>query len=176
MIIVKLGGSLYDHPTLRSGLNRWLDSLPAPIFIVPGGGPFADAVRQLDRIHALGERTAHQIALQSLIAAADFVRSLVDREGVFVVDCHEYCRRNDELPHSWDVTTDSIALDLAIRERADRLILLKSIGRPSGQWNETAVAGYVDRHFPDLVDASNIPIECVDFRSILDGHRKVEST
>jgi 5-(aminomethyl)-3-furanmethanol phosphate kinase len=175
MIVVKLGGSLYDHPALRTGLNRWLETLPAPVFLVPGGGAFADAVRELDRIHSLGECAAHELAMQSLLAAADFVHGLVEREGVHVVDSHEYCRRNDGLPHSWDVTTDSIALFLAMRERADRLILLKSQGRPMGTWNELGDAGYVDRHFPKLADATNLTIECVDFRNWLDDQRNVDS-
>lgn len=175
MIVVKLGGSLYDHPNLRIGLNRWLHSLPAPVFIVPGGGPFADVVRAMDRIHGLGERAAHWIALQSLVPAADFVRSLVDRNDVYVVDCHEYCRRNDLLPHSWQVTTDSLSLFLAMREGADRLILLKSQARPGGDWNELAEREYVDRYFPTLAVRSDLAIECVDFRGWLDDQRNVES-
>ncbi len=175
MIVVKLGGSLYDHPALRTGLNRWLETLPAPVFLVPGGGAFADAVRALDRVHSLGERAAHEIAMRSLLAAADFVRCFIVREGVYVVDAHEYCRRNDDLPRSWDVTTDSIALFLAMREGADRLILLKSRSRPMGTWKELADAGYVDRHFPTLANATDLAIECVDFRSWLDDQRNVES-
>jgi 5-(aminomethyl)-3-furanmethanol phosphate kinase len=176
MIVVKLGGSLYAHPSLRSGLNRWLDPLPAPIFIVPGGGALADSVREFDRVHGLGERVSHWVALQSLVATADMVRTLVDRVDVHVVDVHEYCRRNDELPNTWDVTTDSIALYLAMREGADKIVLLKSQSRPLGSWNELAANGYVDRYFPTIAERSTLAIECVNFRVWLDDQRNVEST
>ena len=43
-LVVKLGGSLHASPALA----HWLTALkryPRPLTIVPGGGPFADAVR-----------------------------------------------------------------------------------------------------------------------------------
>ena len=50
MIVVKVGGSLFDHPQLGPGLRAYLDSLtPARVLLVPGGGDFADSVRKLDR-------------------------------------------------------------------------------------------------------------------------------
>ena len=58
------------------------------------------------------------------------------------------------LPHSWDVTSDSIALRLAHELTADELVLLKS-NSISGQLTARAAAeaGFVDRHFPNLADA-----------------------
>ena len=45
MWVVKLGGSLHDAPALRQRLAE-LATLPGPArIVVPGGGPFADAVR-----------------------------------------------------------------------------------------------------------------------------------
>ena len=45
MIVVKVGGSLFDHPRLASGLRAYLHSLaPQEVLLVPGGGPFAEAV------------------------------------------------------------------------------------------------------------------------------------
>ena len=48
MIVVKVGGSLFDHPRLGPGLRAYLDSLaPADVLLVPGGGPVAGAVREV---------------------------------------------------------------------------------------------------------------------------------
>ncbi|HEY1188734.1 MAG TPA: hypothetical protein VGE74_13855, partial [Gemmata sp.] len=60
MIVVKVGGSLYDSPALGPALRAFVASLaPAEVLLVPGGGAAADAVRALDRTHALGEEAAH---------------------------------------------------------------------------------------------------------------------
>ena len=47
MIVVKVGGSLFDHPNLGFGLRAFLRSLtPSRVLLVPGGGAVAEAVRQ----------------------------------------------------------------------------------------------------------------------------------
>src|SRR5262249_5729227 len=78
VIVVKVGGSLFDHPRLGPGLRAYLDSLaPAEVLLVPGGGDFADAVRKLDRIHGLGEEASHQLALRTLTITAAFLEQLL---------------------------------------------------------------------------------------------------
>ena len=61
---MKVGGSLYDLPDLGPRLRRWLDAhAPREVIVAPGGGPFADVVRDLDRAHRLGEETSHWLAV-----------------------------------------------------------------------------------------------------------------
>ena len=59
-----------------------------------------------------------------------------------------------DLPQSWHVTSDSIAAWVAGEANCDELILLKS-ALPEGDcrtWHEAAEQGYVDSHFPQVVD------------------------
>ncbi|AWM35834.1 hypothetical protein [Gemmata obscuriglobus] len=80
MIVVKVGGSLYDHPALGPALCAFVESLqPAEVLFVPGGGEVADAVRALDRTHALGEEAAHWVALRALSVTAAFLERIVGR-------------------------------------------------------------------------------------------------
>ena len=176
MIVVKLGGSLYDHPALRAGLNRWLETVPTPILLVPGGGAFADAVRAFDRLHGIGEWAAHRASIRSMGVAAETLMSIISIGGVHVLDADLYCREHDQLPHSWDVTSDSIALRMAMLKSAEKLILLKSLDRPEGTWESLAENDFVDRHFPILAKSTDVPIEVVNFRRHLDGYMNVEST
>src|SRR3546814_1733087 len=63
--VVKLGGSLAGGPELTG----WLDALAAgggSIVLVPGGGPFADAVRTMQRRWSFGDATAHHLALLAM--------------------------------------------------------------------------------------------------------------
>ncbi len=58
------------------------------------------------------------------------------------------------LPHSWEVTSDSLAGWVAIRWPANRLVLLKSVGLPVAadrvSFREAADSGHVDAYFPSL--------------------------
>jgi aspartokinase-like uncharacterized kinase len=165
--VVKVGGSLYDHPGLAAGLRAYLPTLPGPVVLVPGGGPFADAARTLDAVHRLGDEAAHWVALRSLSAAALFLRALVgDLPGVYVLDAYDLLTGDDALPHSWAVTTDSIATHVAKRSGA-KLVLLKSVDIPPGtDWPTAAVNGWVDGYFPTAADG--VTVETVNFRAALD--------
>jgi len=80
LVVVKVGGSLYDLPDLGQRLAAWLETLTASkILLVPGGGATADVVRDFDRCHGLGETTGHELALRSLTMNAWFLAVLLHR-------------------------------------------------------------------------------------------------
>jgi aspartokinase-like uncharacterized kinase len=219
MIVVKVGGSLFDHPALGAGLLGLIESLaPAEVLLVPGGGPVADAVRELDRVHGLGEEVAHWLALRALSVTAAFLERLARptppaplpegkgekdlRNSVTsgeseealrgvtpfplgrgaggvgllrVLDCFAFAQEDESrpgaLPHTWRVTTDSIAARAAVVFRAERLVLLKSTDIPPGTaWETAAANGWVDAHFPQIAAALPCPVEVVNFRRTLDTH------
>src|SRR5262245_33378494 len=92
-VVVKVGGSLYDLPRLGVHLRAWLDQLETRrVLLVPGGGATVEAIRSLDRLHSLGQKCAHGLALQAMGLNAHVLMHLVpntnfthDREGL------EYC-------------------------------------------------------------------------------------
>ena len=66
MWVVKLGGSLHDSPALRDRLAE-LATLPGPRrIVVPGGGPFADLVRSLQRKFGYDDLAAHRMAILAM--------------------------------------------------------------------------------------------------------------
>ena len=63
MWVVKLGGSLAYSPELP----HWLSALAhTDAVIVPGGGPFADTVRDAQQIWRFDDATAHAMALLAI--------------------------------------------------------------------------------------------------------------
>lgn len=166
MIVVKVGGSLFDHPRLGPGLRLYLDSLaPANVLLVPGGGDVVEAVRKLDAIHALGEETCHQLALRGMQLTGEFLLRLLGENPRVTIPPFDL----DELPHSWQVTSDSIAARAAVMYGAERLVLLKPVDVPAGvAWEVAASHGWVDAHFPKVVANAAFPIEVVNFRRVLD--------
>ncbi|MBA4186417.1 MAG: hypothetical protein C0467_00215 [Planctomycetaceae bacterium] len=167
MIVVKVGGSLFDHPQLGPGLRAYLASLaPEKLLLVPGGGDVVEAIRKLDAIHSLGEEVCHWLALQGMAVAGEFLKQLISLHCPEIATCGLDL---EGLPHSWNVTSDSIAARIAVIHKAERLVLLKSVDVPAGtSWATAATNGWVDPHFPAVVEGSAFAIEVVNFRRLLD--------
>lgn len=112
--VVKLGGSLMEH---APKLARVLKSSGMNITIVPGGGLFADSVRELE----LDDESSHWMAILAMEQYGYYLRSLglslqekISREkGVRVLLPYQCLKDEDPLPHSWDVTSDTIAAWIA---------------------------------------------------------------
>ena len=171
--VCKLGGSLLDWSGLPGALE-WIAQQwqGRPLVLVVGGGETADLVRRWDRLYGLGEERAHWLALESLALneslltelwpALRLVRSRSQaeaalREGVPALVCSRCFVRWGEtqpvapLPHTWQVTTDSIAAWVAGILKAGELVLAKSVDLPVGcDVADAAAQGLVDAHFPQL--------------------------
>ena len=66
MWIVKLGGSLIGSPALKGWLDKLVQFGDGKVVIVPGGGLFADAVRNAQSKTGINDETAHQMALVAM--------------------------------------------------------------------------------------------------------------
>ena len=149
-VVVKFGGSLSDNAALGPLLKE-LCAVSSRLVIVPGGGPFADAVRTAQAQYGFSDLAAHRMAL---IAMAQYGLMLADRapkplchawsaeavlaeltrsETTPVVWLPDPGRDALELEASWNVTSDTLALWLAARLGARRLVLVKSCQRPARQ-------------------------------------------
>jgi len=166
MIVAKVGGSLFDWPGLGPALNAWIEAQSQPVLLFPGGGKFVEVLREFDAIHGLGEEASHWLALTALTLAAEFISKITDND---VVDPYPFFRELSwSIPHSWNVTSDSLALRLAQEEKASELVLLKSIDVPANApWAEAAVRGWVDVYFPELVASAGVPVRIVNLRAVV---------
>jgi aspartokinase-like uncharacterized kinase len=141
LTVVKVGGALARD---AAALRAWCAELAAcgtrhPLLVVPGGGAFADAVREHDRRVGLRAETAHWMAILAMDqlgwALAELIPGAVRRldlapapDGVVpVLLPFALLRERDPLPASWDVTADSIAAWIAGAAGAGRLVLVKAL-------------------------------------------------
>ena len=164
LVIVKLGGSHATGPHLKD----WLAAIAAEagsIVIVPGGGPFADAVRTAQGSIGFDDRAAHTMALMAMAQFGSALESLnpaltlaASRSAIFralkdgkvPVWSPEPMARAAALPETWDLTSDSLAAWLAGALDANRLVLVKH-GRFEGvaiDAHDLAARGVVDPLFP----------------------------
>nr|WP_245320740.1 uridylate kinase [Methanofollis sp. W23] len=103
-----------------------------PALLVPGGGGFADAVRALDP----PATPAHWMAISAMEMYGWYLSSFGLRVtgGLEIPECPEVFlpytlfRALDPLPHSWEVTSDTIAAWVA-GELGLPLVMVKSVDR-----------------------------------------------
>ncbi|MFQ5980920.1 MAG: hypothetical protein ACE5OZ_22505 [Candidatus Heimdallarchaeota archaeon] len=122
MKIIRLGGSLLaDHElfmNLSSFFQKWHGD---GLLLVPGGGIYAKKVRTHQKTNRLTDSQAHWMAIKSteimgvllceLIPKAiptNIPRSLPENE-IEVIFPYIYFRDRNNLPHSWEATSDAIA-------------------------------------------------------------------
>jgi aspartokinase-like uncharacterized kinase len=146
---VKLGGGISADTVALAAATVAIAAAAAmhPLVVLPGGGPFADAVRAFDARARLSAAAAHWMAIvamdQYAFAIADKLEAGVvvyDSDGIRaalaggqvpVLAPFRWMYAADVLPHSWEVTSDSIAAFLAGALDAEVLVLLKPVaGEP----------------------------------------------
>jgi probable H4MPT-linked C1 transfer pathway protein len=167
-VVIKVGGSLLRDAAAYARVVDALGACPrhARVLVVPGGGPFADAVREADRRLAIGADEAHWLAIHAMDQHARLLASRIphavvvdgpsDIDIAFAADRlpvlapSAWLRANDPLPHSWDVTSDSIAAWVAGCVGARALALVKAEVAGDGSV-DSCVDGYVDPYFARAV-------------------------
>jgi aspartokinase-like uncharacterized kinase len=74
----------------------------------------------------------------------------------------EALRPTQDADTSWEVSSDSLALALARRLNAERLVLVKSCDvAPGDSLDALSAAGIVDARFPDWARDADFPIDVV---------------
>ena len=142
--VIKVGGGLLS----RTGAFELVTGALAAFatgrkaLVVPGGGPFAAAVRELFRrvkigpdaahwmailgmdqyAHALGDRTAGAVVVDQ----APDIEAALDAGRVPVLAPYRWVRAADPLPHSGDLSSDRVAAWIAGEVGARRVVLIKA--------------------------------------------------
>ncbi len=141
--MIKLGGSLLGTDELPQWLSCIATHGDGRVVIVPGGGVFADTVRTLYTQVSMSETCAHALAVGAMnqlgTLLIDQMPSLVpahseleiaerswQHRGIVWMPSKMVMTDGDDIPHSWDVTSDSLALWLANKISAKHLLLVKS--------------------------------------------------
>jgi aspartokinase-like uncharacterized kinase len=183
MWVVKIGGSLANDPLLADWLEQLSGLGGGRVVIVPGGAGYADSARLAQSDWHLDDVVAHNMAILGMCQYAfmlqglcpNLVLSADERELERAVHSGRVAlwmplqllrREADELT-TWDVTADSLALWLANRLNAERVILVKScaivVRTPAPeQWAELAADGVVDRRFPAMAPKAPYPIHLLE--------------
>lgn len=176
MWVVKIGGSLSHEPMLRRWLTELCELGGGRVVIVPGGGDFADRVRQYQSEWGFDDLAAHNMCLLAMTQYAILMQGVLPelvlasseakirralRDGhVAVWVPTALMRDTPDAMSNWDTTSDSLAAWLSTMLNAERLMVVKSCPIAADDPIEThAAAGVVDRRFVDYVSDANYVVE-----------------
>lgn len=174
MWIIKLGGSLLGTDELRHWLALVAQHGDGRVVIVPGGGVFADTVRAVYKQVPMSETCAHALAVSAMnqlgtllidqmpaLVPAHSELEIAERSwqhrGIVWMPSKMVMADGDDIPHSWDVTSDSLALWLAKKLSAQHLLLVKS-ERPEPNSTLAALTkqGLIDPAFASFANGSEV--------------------
>jgi aspartokinase-like uncharacterized kinase len=181
--VLKIGGSLI---AVSKDLISYLVGAQVDALVVPGGGPFAETVRRYTA--HLDETTAHWMAVLAMnqygfylaapeLAVIEGISTI--KSGISILLPFKMLFENDPLPHSWIVTSDSIAgwvahqlkANLVIATDIDGIVLAnKLVSRVEAQ--ELKAETCVDAFLPQLLDIHNLDCTIVNgqhFQRVLDA-------
>lgn len=167
MWIVKLGGSLAGDPLLPDWLDMLSDCGRGRVVIVPGGGPFADRVREAQQHWEFDDAAAHRMSILAMeqyghmlvglcpaltpAAAPSRLFAVLKGAGVAVWLPSLMLADAEAVPQNWSITSDSLAAWLAQQISAQALVLVKSCPVPQqADSTELARLGIVDPAFPEF--------------------------
>lgn len=180
MWVVKLGGSLLGSPELP----RWLETLvkisDGKVLIVPGGGMFADAVRQAQEASLINDAVAHHLALLAMdqfgLLLAGMNPGLVTASSELEIAERGWQHRgivwlpsrmvlaDENIPKNWHVTSDSLSAWVANKIGSEHLVLVKSkdltgYAKSAPIATQTLIAdGLIDNAFAEFGAKSNTQI------------------
>jgi aspartokinase-like uncharacterized kinase len=198
VLVIKLGGSLLGSPELPLWLDAIVEHGNGRVLIVPGGGVFADAVRQAQQQARFNDAVAHQLAVMAMdqyarvltalnpaLVTASTELEIAERSwqhrAIVWLPSHMVLA-DENIAQSWDVTSDSLAAWMAGRIKATGLLLVKSVMDasriPASQWQEQQL---VDAAFTQFTSNAGYRVMCMGkneslrFPALLNGDQQLMS-
>ncbi|MEK8025199.1 MAG: hypothetical protein RLY78_3162 [Pseudomonadota bacterium] len=179
MWVIKIGGSLNEDACLPQWLQLAAELGGGRVALVCGGGRFADGVRDSQRHWQFDDLAAHNMAVLAMAQSAYLaqalapeleladsepaIRQVLRRGRTAVWLPMAMCRATPDADTHWDVTSDSLALGLARRLNAERLVLVKSCATPPADalpcLDTLSAQGVLDRAFAQRAADAPFPIE-----------------
>jgi aspartokinase-like uncharacterized kinase len=142
--VIKVGGSLAEHPADLRKLCQMLGTIAQThrVLVVPGGGKFADTVREFDKAYNLSNTISHKMAVLAMDQFGLLLSHITPNSHVSysikemeksvtgmlpILLPSRFVFRKDPLEHSWNVTSDTITAYIASVLHARKLILVTDV-------------------------------------------------
>lgn len=174
MWVIKLGGSLLSSESLKEWLSIIVEFGAGKLLIVPGGGIFADKVRDAQQKWEFDDKAAHQMALLAMEQYAHLLQSYapdlrladstegidkaISLDQVPVWLPFKMINTCQDVSANWSITSDSLALWLADHLNAEHTMLVKSSSSKNLNARQLSESAMVDKDFPEFVKTSGATV------------------
>ncbi|MFW9990616.1 MAG: hypothetical protein ACFFD4_01025 [Candidatus Odinarchaeota archaeon] len=185
MILIKIGGSCLHYPQLLAQECKILSEINE-VVLVPGGGPFADVVREQAEYFKIQDDEAHWMAvlamnqfgylLSKMVGNSHLCETIgeikVVRESSPVIWLpYLEMKKRDPLPHTWDVTSDSITAWMSTQLGTSYFVKVTAFEE---QLPPVTVTGdtllkqtrLIDPHLPEYLNKFNIECHVLCMKTI----------
>jgi hypothetical protein len=150
-IIIKIGGKILENrENIESTLSQFKslvqEDVLQKVIIIPGGGSLADFIRSIDDKLNIGDELAHWMAIYAMdrngielcknFSELNCINNYKELQAFLINDTgksisvflpYDYLVQEDQLPHNWKVTSDSISLHLANNLELRECYLIKNV-------------------------------------------------
>ena len=191
MWVIKLGGSLLSSGSLREWLSIIVEFGAGKIVIVPGGGIFADQIRDAQLKWKFDDKAAHQMALLAMeqythvlqsyapdLSLSDSIEGIEKATTLNQVPVwlpFKMINTCQDVSANWNLTSDSLALWLAGKLNAEHVILVKSLNSNNLNARQLSESDMADKDFPVFVKKSKSAVWWLD-QSSMDDLEKLLKT
>ena len=193
MWVIKIGGQLADDPALI----EWLDEVSGlgggRVVLVPGEGDLSRHSRRMRNSWNIEDLTTHNIVVLGMGQFAFMMQALrpefalCAREQDILDTLHAgriaiwlplaQLRQSAHASSREHSSADSLALWLAERLNAEKLVLIKSPPLPAdADWQALADAGVVDAPFAQAASMANMPVTVLDSAARASFHEMLIET
>ncbi len=183
MWVIKLGGSLLSSGSLKEWLSIIVEHGAGKVVIVPGGGIFADQVRDAQQKLEFDDKAAHQMALLAMEQYAHLLQSYapdlslsdsieeiekaISLNQVPVWLPFKMINPCQDVSINWNLTSDSLAIWLADKLNVEHTMLVKSVSASNTDYGnakarQLSESEMVDKDFPEFVKKSESAIWWLD--------------
>jgi aspartokinase-like uncharacterized kinase len=140
-IIIKLGGSLLAKGReIVRFLSDYAEKNAVFFIIIPGGGPFVEFTKKLSERRTISDDAAHWMAVLAMhqygffladgeraIPLVESLEEVSNAGHICIVLPYQILKADDSLPHTWDVTSDTIAAFIAHKLGEKRFIKVTDV-------------------------------------------------
>lgn len=131
MIAIKIGGSLIGKAKEILEIIKGKDTV-----IIPGGGIFADFIREKQKELGFSDNASHHMAILSMEQYGYYLHDLSGmpteaeitiRSGPYIFLPSRFVIGHDPFPYNWKVTSDTIGLYISYNLEAEKYIILTDV-------------------------------------------------
>lgn len=142
-VVVKIGGSLLNFPDILQEIVNQIEYLSDyyKVVIIPGGGIFSRIVKKIQDLHNLNNEVTHWMAIKAMEVYGVMLQHLMrnsiicdeiecvknSSSRIVILQPFKILKEFNELPKSWNITSDSISVYITKLLNYDLAVLVKVV-------------------------------------------------